>query len=321
MHSEFEGSDLCFNKSRERSVQLISLMNHRIDARQLHERAEVLRALLSPCRLCPNECNAYRIEGELGRCGVGSNPKIASFGPHFGEERPLVGRLGSGTVFFSGCNVACVHCQNWEISQRREGHDLAVTDLATAFLSLQSTGCHNLNLVTPTHQAHAIAAALAIAVESGFCLPVIWNCGGYESIEALRLFDGIVDIYMPDLKCGDDATAQRLSGVENYVAISQAAVHEMHRQVGNLVLDERGIATRGLLVRHLVLPHDLAGTEAVVRFLVDEISIDTYVNLMDQYRPAYRALAFPDLAQPITQDEFARAKAIATRFGLHRFAR
>ncbi len=296
-------------------------MNHRIDAKQLHERAEALCTLLSPCRLCPNECSVDRIEGELGRCGVGSKPQIASYGAHFGEERPLVGCLGSGTVFFSGCNVACVHCQNWEISQQCEGHDLAVTDLATAFLNLQSTGCHNLNLVTPTHQAPAIVAALAIAVESGFCLPVVWNCGGYESIEALRLLNGIVDIYMPDLKYGDDATAQRLSGVENYVAISQAAVREMHRQVGNLVVDERGIATRGLLVRHLVLPHDLASTEAIVRFLADEISVDTYVNLMDQYRPAYRAMAFPDLAHHITQDEFARAKAIATRFGLHWFAR
>jgi putative pyruvate formate lyase activating enzyme len=285
----------------------------------------MLRALLAPCRLCPNECDVDRTAGQLGRCGIGADPRIASYGPHFGEERPLVGRHGSGTVFFSGCSLGCVYCQNWEISQHRAGRDLSVADLAASFLDLQSAGCHNLNLVTPTHQAPAIVAALAAAAENGFRLPVVWNCSGYESLETLRLLDGIVDIYMPDLKYGDDAPALRLSGVKDYVRISQAAIREMHRQVGDLLLDRHGVAIRGLLVRHLVLPHDLSATETVVRFIADAISVDTYVNLMDQYRPAYRVAAhgtatFPNLVRPLTEHEFARAKAIAIRFGLHRIA-
>jgi len=247
-------------------------------------------------------------------------PRVHSSGPHFGEEPPLVGTRGSGTVFFSGCNLACVFCQNWEISQEREGHDLFVTDLAKAFLDLQARGCHNLNLVTPTHQAHAIVGALTVALEAGFHLPVVWNCGGYESVPALRLLDGIVDIYMPDLKYGDDATALRLSGVPDYVGVSRAAVREMHRQVGDLALDEHEAATRGLMVRHLVLPNGLAGTEIAARFLAREISVDTYTNVMDQYRPTYRASSLPEVARPVTNEEVAHADALAVRAGLRRLA-
>lgn len=284
-------------------------------------RAEGLASLASPCRLCPNDCRVNRLAGETGRCGVDAEPRVASFGPHFGEEPPLVGTRGSGTVFLSGCSLACVFCQNWEISQRREGEDLSIRDLSRIFLHLQSMGCHNLNLVTPTHQAHHIVAALAGAVERGFTLPLVWNCGGYESTEVLRLLDGVVDIYMPDLKYGDDTAALRLSGVHGYVSASQAAVREMHRQVGDLALDDRGIAARGLVVRHLVLPHDLANTEAVLRFLAEDLSPHTYVNLMDQYRPMHRAHEFPETARPISTSEFARARNLAIRAGLHRFAR
>ena len=261
-----------------------------------------------------------RLNGETGRCGIGFGPRIYSSGPHFGEEPPLVGTRGSGTVFFSGCNLVCIFCQNWEISQEREGHDLSITGLANAFLDLQGRGCHNLNLVTPTHQTHAIVAALAVALEAGLRLPIVWNCGGYESVEALRCLDGIVDIYMPDLKYGDDAVALRLSGVPDYLAVSQTAVREMHRQVGDLALDEHGIATRGLLVRHLVLPNSLAGTETVARFLAEEVSRDTYTNIMAQYRPTHRAAAFPEIARPVTEEEYDRGETLAAQAGLRRLA-
>lgn len=276
--------------------------------------------MASPCRLCPNECGVNRLAGETGRCGIGAEPRVASFGPHFGEEPPLVGTHGSGTVFFSGCNLACVFCQNWEISQRRKGEDLSIHTLARIFLHLQSAECHNLNLVTPTHQAHSIVAALVEAVEGGFNLPVVWNCGGYESVETLQLLDGLVDIYMPDLKYGDNAAARRFSGVRGYVRASQAAVREMHRQVGDLIVDEQGFALRGLIVRHLILPSDVAGTEPVLRFLAQEISPNAYLNLMDQYRPMHRAHEFQEIARPISTAEFVRARNLAIRAGLHRFA-
>jgi putative pyruvate formate lyase activating enzyme len=295
-------------------------VNPRVSPRVLRRQAKALFALASPCRLCPNECGVDRLSGETGRCGIGFGPRIYSSGPHFGEEPALVGTRGSGTVFFSGCNLACVFCQNWEISQEREGHDLSLADLAKVFLDLQAQGCHNLNLVTPTHQAHAIVAVLAVALEAGFHLPIVWNCGGYESVQALRLLDGIVDIYMPDLKYGDNAVGQQLSGVPDYSAVATAAVREMHRQVGDLALDEHGIATRGLLVRHLVLPNSLADTETVARFLAEEVSKDTYTNVMAQYRPMHRAASFPEIARPVTDAEYDQAGAQAALAGLRRFA-
>jgi putative pyruvate formate lyase activating enzyme len=292
----------------------------RLSTSELRKRGEALRSLLSPCRLCPNNCGVDRLAGEIGRCGVGPNPRVASGGPHFGEEPLLVGRLGSGTVFLSGCNLGCRFCQNWEISQKRVGVDMDTNSLSRLFLRVQAAGCHNLNLVTPSHQAHGIVQALAAAALGGFRLPVVWNCGGYESPETLHLLDGIVDIYMPDMKYGDDVAAERFSGVSRYAAISQNAVREMHRQAGDLVVDEDGIARRGLLVRHLVLPHDLAGTEQVARFLAKEISPHTYVNVMDQYRPCYQAGEVPELSRPTSRAEHGRAMASAREAGLHRFA-
>jgi putative pyruvate formate lyase activating enzyme len=261
----------------------------RIHPTELAERAGRLTGLCAPCRLCPNACAVDRRSGELGRCGIGADARVASFGPHFGEERPLVGRSGSGTVFFSGCNLACLFCQNWRISQGHEGRDLSDEGLAGVFLRVQATGCHNLNLVTPTPHAASIVRALAIAVEEGFALPVVWNCGGYESPKVLQCLEGVVDVYMPDLKYGDATVARKLSGIPDYVSRSQEAVHEMYRQVGDLEIDDGGVARHGLLVRHLVLPEGLAGTESVMRFLADEVSSETYVNLMDQYRPCHRA--------------------------------
>jgi putative pyruvate formate lyase activating enzyme len=241
-----------------------------------------------------------------------------SFGPHFGEEAPLVGRGGSGTVFFTHCNLRCVFCQNWEISHGGVGHEVEPEELASAMLELQFGGCHNVNLVSPTHVVPQILAALAPAVEAGFSLPLVYNSGGYDSPETLRLLDGVVDIYMPDMKYADDAVAARLSGVAGYPSVNRAAVREMYRQVGNLALDRRGIAMRGLIVRHLVLPNGLAGTPSIVRFLAGELSADVYLNLMDQYRPAFEARRDPAIARPLTRAEFARAIDDARRAGLHR---
>jgi len=287
---------------------------------RLGEVARGLRELLSPCQLCPNACGVDRLAGEIGRCGVGLAPRVASFGPHFGEEAPLVGRRGSGTVFFSGCSLACLYCQNAEISQACEGTDLTVPDLAEIFLRIEERGCPNLNLVTPTHQAHAIVDALSVAASRGFELPVVWNCGGYESVDVLRRLDGIVDLYMPDLKYGDSAIAEELSGISEYVARSQEAVREMHRQVGDLELGPDGRAVRGLLVRHLVLPDGLAGTDRIVSFLADEISRATFLNVMDQYHPAYRAFEHPSLRRRTTRRTWEAAVASARACGLHRFA-
>ncbi len=292
----------------------------RLSADRLEVIAGRLRAFLAPCRLCPNECGVDRLSGEVGRCGVDSRPRVAAFGTHFGEEPPLVGASGSGAVFFSGCSLRCVYCQNWSISRLREGRYLSTSDLAGIFLRLQAEGCANLNLVTPTHQAHAIASALAIAVTDGLRLPIVWNCGGYESAAVLRWLEGVVDIYMPDLKYGDSGIGERLSGVCAYVDRSREAVLEMHRQVGDLRIDRDGLARSGLLVRHLVLPGGLAGTETVVRFLADEISEETYVNLMDQYRPCHEANQIEELAGRTTKEEYASAVRMARGAGLRRFA-
>jgi len=292
----------------------------RLSPNELRSRAAALRQRLASCDLCPHACGVDRARGEPGRCGAGASARVASFGPHFGEESVLVGRGGSGTVFFSGCNLGCVFCQNWEISQRREGTDLTDAELAAIFFGIARSGCANLNLVTPTHQASAIVAALALAVDGGFDLPIVWNCGGYEAADVLRLLDGIVDVYMPDLKFADDAIAERLCGAADYVDAARSAVREMHRQVGDLTIDEDGIARRGLLVRHLVLPEGLAGTQDVARFLADEVSRDTFVNVMDQYRPCHRALEHHAIARPTTRSEHASAKRMARDLGLHRFA-
>ena len=291
----------------------------RMHPSELAERVERLMEMRAPCRLCPNACAVDRRSRESGRCGAGVSARVASFGPHFGEERFLVGRSGSGTVFFSGCNLGCLFCQNWRISQQREGADISDEDLAGIFLRVQEMGCCNLNLVTPTPHTASIVHALAIAMEEGFALPIVWNCGGYESVEVLRCLDGIVNVYMPDLKYGDDDVAKRLSVIRDYVARSRAAVREMHRQVGDLKVDDDGIARRGLLVRHLVLPEGLAGTESVMRFLAEEISLDTYVNVMDQYRPCHRSAEVPALRRRITAEEYDEAIGLAKAAGLRRF--
>lgn len=246
---------------------------------------------------------------------------MASAGPHFGEEPPLVGTGGSGTVFLAWCNLHCVYCQNADISHLGHGEEISERELAEIFLGMQRSGCENLNLVTPTHYTPQILSALDLACTEGLDLPLVWNTGGYESLPTLALLDGVVDVYMPDIKYADPQTALRLSGAADYPERSFAAVREMHRQVGDLLTDRRGVALRGLLVRHLVLPGGLAGTPEVVRFLAEEISPDTYVNVMAQYRPCYRAAEFPELSRRPTAVELESALGEARRAGLHRLAR
>jgi len=284
---------------------------------ELRARIETARALTAECRLCPQGCGARRLQGDVGVCGVAGDAVVSSHGAHFGEEAPLVGRGGSGTIFLARCNLQCVFCQNFEISQGGEGRRTSPDGLARTMLDLQRLGCHNINLVTPTHQVFHILQALPIAIAGGLRVPLVYNCGGYESLEALRLLDGVVDLYLPDMKYADAAVARRYSGVDDYPAVAQAAIREMHRQVGDLAVDERGVARRGLLVRHLVLPGDLAGTEEVVRFLAG-ISPDTYLNIMDQYRPCNRAHADPLLARRPTAGELERALRLARAAGLRR---
>ncbi len=286
--------------------------------------------MLRRCVTCPRNCRADRIAGELGVCNVGARAQVAGHGPHFGEERPLVGRGGSGTIFFAGCNLKCVLCQNYDISQPAAASAALVAewetpadDLARMMLRLQTEGCENINLVSPSHVAPQILEAVALAAERGLRLPLVYNSGGYDAIHTLRLLDGVVDIYMPDMKYSDERVGERLSGVSDYVLRNRAAVREMHHQVGDLRFDEWGVAIQGLLVRHLVLPDGLAGTAGVARFLAEEISRDTYINVMDQYRPAFKAVRddfepYCGICRAPTGDEYLSAVAEARAAGLHR---
>ena len=287
----------------------------------MNERASRAGALLESCTLCPRECGVNRLKDERGFCRIGARAAVASAGPHFGEESVLVGTHGSGTIFFAGCNLGCLFCQNYDISHLSAGKEVSERELLRQMLSLQALGCHNINLVTPTHVIPQILRALALARREGMDLPVVYNCGGYESAATLRLLSGIVDIYMPDFKYGDDEAAGKYSGVHDYYHRACEALVEMHRQVGDLVVDSDGLARRGLLVRHLVLPGGLAGTERVMRFIADEISTDTYVNIMAQYRPEYRADGFPELNRRLTAGEYTEAVETAERCGLSRLDR
>jgi putative pyruvate formate lyase activating enzyme len=277
------------------------------------------RQHLENCDLCARYCRVNRRQSIRGAiCRTGERAVIYSSGPHHGEEDCLRGWRGSGTIFFSWCNLRCVYCQNWEIAWHGEGQEVSDEELAQMMLRLQALGCHNINLVTPSHVVAQILAAVDIAAEQGLRLPLVYNTSGYDSLEALTLLDGVVDIYMPDMKYGDAELARKYSHVREYVRFNQAAVREMHRQVGDLVINADGLAEHGLLVRHLVLPNDISGTEAVLKFLAEEISTNTYLNLMGQYRPCYRAGDYPGLDRPITRAEFSEALAMAHRYGLHR---
>lgn len=272
--------------------------------------------LMESCKLCGRYCNVNRLKGEPGFCKMGKDPYISSFGPHHGEESPLVGRLGSGTIFLTGCNLGCIYCQNYDISILGEGSKYTIEKLALTIAYIQSLGCHNINFVTPTHQMPMILSAVSIAIEHGLNVPIVWNCGGYESMETLEILDGVVDIYMPDFKYWDNDPAQKYSNAPDYPEVARNALKEMHRQVGDLVVDERGIAQRGLLVRHLVLPDGLSGTKDFVKWLARDISPDTYINVMAQYHPCFKAHNFPEIDRRITGNEYRQARMCAVDEGL-----
>jgi len=304
----------------ERTFEAAYLALHR--SGELEERVRSAYDHLHRCDLCGRDCGVDRSAEspeEWGSCNTGMRAKVASYGPHFGEEDPLRGTQGSGTIFFAWCNLSCQYCQNYDISQRGHGREVEPEELAQMMLSLQEQGCHNVNLVSPTHATPPILEAVMIGAEAGLHLPLVWNTGGYDSLATLALLDGLVDIYMPDMKYADAEIGLKYSKVKRYPEVNQAAVKEMHRQVGDLVMDERGIAKRGLLVRHLVLPEGLAGTAKVAQFLAEEVSRDTYVNIMDQYRPSYKAGDLPPLGRRVTREEFEKAKNQARKAGLHRF--
>jgi len=285
---------------------------------ELQDRATEALSRLACCDICPRCCAVDRLSDQRGFCRTGRLAGVASYTQHFGEEECLVGQGGSGTIFFSGCNLSCVFCQNYDISQQDAGREVSAEELARMMLALQDCGCHNINFVTPTHVVPQILEALILAREGGLHLPLVYNSGGYESIETLHLLEGVIDIYMPDAKYGQDGPALKYSAAPDYVERMKAALKEMHSQVGDLVLDEAGIARRGLLVRHLVLPECAAGMEEVVRFLSQEISKNTYLNVMSQYHPPYHACRFPELCRPISAREYAQAIALATEAGLTR---
>jgi putative pyruvate formate lyase activating enzyme len=284
---------------------------------ELDGRVEQLYKILGSCELCPRKCGVNRLEGEKGVCRSGEELIVSSFGPHFGEEEPLVGVGGSGTIFLTNCNLRCVYCQNYEISHLGYGEARSESQVADYMVSLQQMGCHNINLVTPTHFAPQLVKATKQAVEKGLRLPLVWNCGGYENVNTIRLLNGIVDIYMPDIKYGDSELAKRYSDAPDYFSVAKEVVKEMHRQVGDLKLDSRGIAERGLLIRHLVLPNNLSGSEEVLRFIA-EVSTDSYVNVMAQYRPAGKAYQYEELRRNISREEFERARALASKLSLTR---
>lgn len=284
--------------------------------RELVEVAERAVEMLEGCVLCGRRCGVDRLHDSTAICKLGRSARVCSQGPHFGEEMPLVGQYGSGTIFFSHCNLNCIFCQNWEISQAGEGFVVNEQQLAAMMLSLQDRGCHNINLVSPSHMVAQILEALVPAVEQGLRLPLVYNSGGYESPEALELLDGVVDIYLPDMKFADSNVARFWLKVNDYAEVNRAAVSEMFRQVGNLQLDGRGVARRGLLVRHLILPQNLAGTDKILAFIADELSSKTWVNLMDQYRPCHQAHQHPPIDRRPNRNELKRARLMAEEAGL-----
>jgi putative pyruvate formate lyase activating enzyme len=284
---------------------------------ELAERVETAVGRLEACDICARECGVNRMQGPEGACcHTGEQALVTSYGPHHGEEDPLVGRHGSGTIFFTWCNLYCRYCQNADISQLGVGKKVTPEELAAMMLELQAQGCHNINFVSPSHVVAQILQGLLLAAEQGLRLPLVYNSGGYDSLPTLALLDGVIDIYMPDMKYADAKIGLQLSGVLGYPAVNRAAVAEMHRQVGDLRIDGAGVATSGLLVRHLVLPEGLAGTAEIVSFLSTRVSPDTYINVMAQYRPCYGAEQIPALSRSLTSHEYAEAVQLAEEAGL-----
>lgn len=287
----------------------------------LRKRAEEALACLEACRLCPRGCGAERVSGQWGQCRTGRLAAVACAFAHHGEERVLRGTCGSGTVFFTQCNLHCVFCQNYETSHGQEGQELTAEELAQLFLGLEAAGCHNVNLVTPSHVVPQILEALPLAMERGFHSPLVYNTSGYDSLDTLRLLEGVVDLYMPDFKLWSVSASERYLLAGDYPAVAREAVREMYRQVGDLVVDERGIALRGLLVRHLVMPGMLDDTAAILGFLARDVSVDTYLNLMAQYYPAGQVPGsglYASIDRGLERGEFNQARRLALRAGFWR---
>ncbi len=287
-----------------------------VDVSVFSDRVQRLWERMNPCVLCPRQCRVDRSRGEVGYCGIGELPLVSSAGPHFGEESVLVGRGGSGTIFFAGCNLRCVFCQNYDISHGCSGRVVSIEQLVNMMLDLQAKGCSNINFVTPSHVAAVVAAAIELARGQGLSVPIVYNSGGYDSVETLKLLDGLIDIYMPDMKYSDDSVAAELSDAGDYPQINRTAVKEMHRQVGDLhIVDE--LAVRGLLIRHLVLPDNLAGSFEIIDFLADEISKKTAINVMDQYHPCYKANEHSNINRRPTREDIDTVEYYARDRVLH----
>ncbi len=287
----------------------------------LEEKIKKAHRLLRSCNLCPRKCGVDRSSGETGICKTGRHAWVSSYNPHFGEEAPLVGTHGSGTIFFTHCNLMCLFCQNFDISHAGYGREASDEELAQIMLGLQQQGCHNINFVTPSHVVPQILSALEIAIQNGLSLPLVFNTGGYDRVETLNLLEGVFDLYMPDFKFWDPQIAEITCQASDYPQTAREALMEMHRQVGDLQIDADGIARRGLLIRHLVLPDGLAGTREVMRFIAQKISTNSYVNVMSQYRPCGRAAEVKALKTPLSQNDYQSAVQAAREEGIHRLDR
>lgn len=287
----------------------------------LKKRIEKAWNILKACNLCPRRCGVDRISGQTGFCKTGENAYVSSYNPHFGEESPLVGKNGSGTIFFTYCNLLCIFCQNYDISHEGHGEEITCEQLAGMMLFLQNSGCHNINFVTPSHVVPQILSALEIAIKNGLAIPLVYNTGGYDRVETLELLEGIFDIYMPDFKFWDPKVAELTCKAQDYPEIARNAILEMHRQVGDLVIDKSGLARRGLLIRHLVLPHGLAGTRDIMKFIAQKVSSNSYVNIMPQYRPCGRAYEVKELSNYLSSEEYKTALKEAKEEGIMRLDR
>ncbi len=274
------------------------------------------RELMARCGLCPRCCQVHRFEGQVGFCGIADKLIVSSYGPHFGEEHVLVGRGGSGTIFLAGCNLGCLFCQNYTISHYRQGREIDVSQMVRIMLDLETSGCKNINFVTPTHVAPLILEAIIDARAAGLTVPIVYNCSGYESVQMLDLLEGYVEIYMPDVKFFDADLARQLTGRDDYPKVAAQAVKIMHQQVGDLVCDDQGLATRGLLVRHLVMPNHVNDSLEVMDFLASQISPNTYVNVMGQYHPQFKADQFEQINRPLRAAELQQVRQYAQRLHL-----
>lgn len=284
---------------------------------ELENRIVQLNRILESCTLCPRQCKVNRLRSEIGYCQAGDALMVSSYFPHFGEEKPLVGRSGSGTIFLTHCNLRCDFCQNYDISHLGAGERISVKNLAQMMLNLQLKGCHNINFVTPTHYAPQIVSSLPLAIEMGLELPIVYNCGGYESIGVIQLLDAIVDIYMPDAKFSNSKYAAIYANAPDYFDILKLVIKEMHRQVG-VLKTENGIANQGVLIRHMVMPNDVAGSEDILKFIAEELSAESYVNIMSQYHPYFKAEDDTIINRRISSKEYYQAIDLAKKFGLHR---